>query len=69
MSSIGALICGRTLFDFTDGWGGRHTMDVPVILVTHEVPADWVAAHPSARRPDHLRAIQAVTHYRFPVVQ
>jgi hypothetical protein len=26
-ASLGALICGRTLFDFTDGWGGRHTMD------------------------------------------
>jgi dihydrofolate reductase len=48
VSSIGALICGRTLFDFTDGWGGRHAMDVPVIVVTHEIPADWVAAHPGA---------------------
>ena len=24
-SQLGALVCGRTLFDFTDGWGGRHT--------------------------------------------
>ena len=23
-------------------------MDVPVVVVTHEVPADWVAAHPDA---------------------
>lgn len=45
---LGALICGRTLFDFTGGWGGRHTMDVPVIVVTHQVPTDWVAAHPQA---------------------
>jgi dihydrofolate reductase len=48
VSTIGALICGRTLFDFTDGWNGRHTMDVPVIVVTHQVPADWIAAHPGA---------------------
>lgn len=48
VSSLGALICGRTLFDFTDGWGGRHTMDVPVVVVTHKVPTDWVAAHPDA---------------------
>jgi dihydrofolate reductase len=47
-SSLGALICGRTLFDFTGGWGGRHTMDVPVVVVTHEVPTDWVDAHPDA---------------------
>jgi dihydrofolate reductase len=44
-SQIGALVCGRTLFDFTDGWGGRHTMDVPVVVVTHHVPAEWVDAH------------------------
>ena len=48
LSGLGALVCGRTLFDFTDGWGGRHTMDVPVVVVTHEVPAEWVDAHPDA---------------------
>jgi dihydrofolate reductase len=42
------LVCGRTLFDFTDGWGGRHTLDVPVVVVTHEVPTEWVDAHPGA---------------------
>jgi dihydrofolate reductase len=47
-SQLGALVCGRTLFDFTDGWGGRHTMDVPVVVVTHQVPEDWVDAHPDA---------------------
>ena len=47
-SGLGALVCGRTLFDFTDGWGGRHTMDVPVVVVTHEVPTEWVEAHPDA---------------------
>lgn len=46
--SLGALVCGRSLFDVTDGWGGRHTMDVPVVVVTHRVPEDWVAAHPDA---------------------
>src|SRR3954468_2417014 len=48
VSELGALVCGRTLFDFTDGWGGRHTMDVPVVVVTHQVPTDWVKAHPDA---------------------
>ena len=48
VTSIGALVCGRTLFDFTDGWDGRHTMDVPVVVVTHEPPTDWIAAHPDA---------------------
>jgi dihydrofolate reductase len=47
-AQLGALVCGRTLFDFTDGWGGRHTIDVPVVVVTHEVPTTWVDAHPGA---------------------
>ena len=48
VSNLGAFVCGRTLFDFTDGWGGRHTMDVPVVVVTHQVPSLWVEAHPGA---------------------
>ena len=48
MSGLGALVCGRTLFDVTDGWGGRHNFDVPVVVVTHHVPAKWVDAHPDA---------------------
>jgi dihydrofolate reductase len=47
-SSIGALICGRTLFDVADGWNGRHDLDVPVVVVTHQRPTDWVDAHPAA---------------------
>jgi dihydrofolate reductase len=48
VSGLGAIVCGRTLFDVTDGWGGRHTMDAPVVVVTHRVPTDWVEAHPGA---------------------
>jgi dihydrofolate reductase len=48
VSSLGALVCGRTLFDVAQGWQGRHTLDVPVVVVTHHVPTDWVDAHPDA---------------------
>ena len=48
VSSLGALVCGRTLFDVAEGWQGRHSLDVPVVVVTHEVPMDWVTAHPDA---------------------
>ena len=48
VGGLGALVCGRTLFDFTGGWGGTHTMGVPVVVVTSEVPTDWVEAHPEA---------------------
>ena len=48
VDGLGALVCGRTLFDFTGGWGGMHTIGVPVVVVTHQVPTDWVEAHPDA---------------------
>ena len=31
-----------------EGWQGRHTLDVPVVVVTHRVPVDWAEAHPDA---------------------
>jgi dihydrofolate reductase len=46
--SLGALVYGRTLFDVAEGWQGRHTLDVPVVVVTHRVPTAWVDAHPDA---------------------
>ncbi len=48
VSSLGVLVCGRTLFEVAEGWQGRHTLDVPVVVVTHQVPSDWVDAHPDA---------------------
>src|SRR4051794_23333676 len=59
MSSLDALVCGRTLFDFTDGWGGRHTMDVPVVVVTHVAPAEWIAAHPGASFDFVIEGVEA----------
>jgi hypothetical protein len=46
--SLGAIVCGRTLFDVAEGWQGRHTLDVPVVVVTHRIPMSWVNAHPDA---------------------
>ncbi len=37
----GALVVGRKLFDFTNGWGGTHPLGVPVIVLTHSVPDGW----------------------------
>jgi dihydrofolate reductase len=55
VDGLGALVCGRTLFAFTGGWDGRHTVGVPVVVVTHEIPTHWVESHPVA--PFHF-----VTH-------
>jgi dihydrofolate reductase len=40
--TTGALVTGRRTFDLTNGWGGGHPLDVPVFVVTHSVPNDWV---------------------------
>jgi dihydrofolate reductase len=40
--NMGALVVGRRHFDQARGWGGRHPMDVPVFVVTHAVPQEWV---------------------------
>jgi dihydrofolate reductase len=48
VDGTGALVVGRRLFNLTDGWGGIHPLDLPVVVVTHEVPRDWVANHPAA---------------------
>jgi dihydrofolate reductase len=48
IATFGVLVCGRTLFNVTDGWDGRHDFDVPVVVVTHSVPTAWVEAHPNA---------------------
>lgn len=38
----GALVVGRRHFDLAGGWGGRHPMDLPVFVVTHSVPREWI---------------------------
>jgi len=45
IARAGALVVGRRLFDHTDGWGGSHPVGVPVFVVTHSVPQEWVDAH------------------------
>jgi dihydrofolate reductase len=47
-AGLGAIVCGRTLFDVTDGWAGRHPLDAPVVVVTHHVPTEWVQKHQGA---------------------
>jgi len=36
-----AVVVGRTLFDFTNGWNGVPPAGEHVVVVTHEPPADW----------------------------
>ncbi len=40
--TVGALVTGRRTFDIAKAWGGKHPMDVPVVVVTHRIPQEWV---------------------------
>lgn len=40
LANTGALVCGRRLFDITNGWNGTHPVGAPVVVVTHRPPAD-----------------------------
>src|SRR5690349_18055218 len=41
INTTGALVTGRHLFNMTHGWGGRHPIGAPVVVVTHQVPKEW----------------------------
>src|SRR4051794_25658473 len=38
---VGALVCGRRVFDLTQGWGGHHPIGCPVFVVSHSIPDGW----------------------------
>ena len=38
----GVLVTARRTFDVAHAWGGKHPMDVPMVVVTHRVPREWV---------------------------
>ena len=40
LEETGSLVVGRRLYDYTNGWGGRHPMDLPVVVLTHEPPTE-----------------------------
>jgi dihydrofolate reductase len=45
VGATGALVVGRRVFDYTDGWGGRHPIGVPVYVVSHRGPEGWEKRH------------------------
>jgi dihydrofolate reductase len=40
--SVGALVTARRTFDIAHAWGGKHPMDVPIVVLTHRIPQEWV---------------------------
>ncbi|MFI8232737.1 dihydrofolate reductase family protein [Streptomyces sp. NPDC085900] len=40
LAGAGALVCGRRLFDLTNGWNDSHPIGAPVVVVTHNAPEE-----------------------------
>ncbi|GAB3221284.1 dihydrofolate reductase family protein [Glycomyces halotolerans] len=45
--TCGALVSGRRLFDIADGWGDKHPVGAPVVVVTHRSPEDAAEKWPN----------------------
>lgn len=44
IASTGAIVTGRGMFDMANAWGGKHPLNAPVIVLTHDlntVPEQW----------------------------
>ena len=39
---IGAIVTGRRDFDVSEAWGGSSPLGVPIFIVTHAAPQEWV---------------------------
>ena len=55
-SNTGALIAGRRLFDIADGWGDKHPVNAPVVVVTHRPPSDAAEKWPTTTFVDSVEA-------------
>lgn len=42
--ALGAMVCGRRMFDIAGGWGGKPPGGGPCFVVTHSVPEGWAGA-------------------------
>jgi dihydrofolate reductase len=38
---LGVIVYGRRTFEIAKGWGGSHPTGVPVVVISHSVPAGW----------------------------
>ncbi|WP_119072162.1 dihydrofolate reductase family protein [Aggregatilinea lenta] len=40
--ALGVILSGRRMFDVAQAWGGKHPLDVPIVVLTHQPPQEWV---------------------------
>src|SRR3954471_19166939 len=41
VEATGCFVVGRHLFDVVRGWGGRHPLGLPYVVLTHSMPDGW----------------------------
>lgn len=44
IKTVGVLVTGRRTFDIANAWGGQHPVNVPIVVLTHHIPQEWVKA-------------------------
>lgn len=54
--NTGALVSGRRLFDIADGWGDKHPVDAPVVVVTRRAPDNADERWPNTAFVDSVEA-------------
>jgi dihydrofolate reductase len=42
LQRAGAVVTGRRDFDVSNAWGGQSPLGVPIFVVTHRPPSEWV---------------------------
>jgi dihydrofolate reductase len=42
IETVGVLVTGRRTFDIANAWGGQHPINVPIVVLTHRIPQEWV---------------------------
>lgn len=56
IEDCGAVVVGRRLFDIAEGWGDKHPVDAPVVVVTHHPPEDAAERWPNTTFVDGVAA-------------
>ena len=51
---MGAILSGRGMFNAASAWGGRHPLNVPIVVLTHNPPQEWVGKEPFTFVPDGI---------------
>jgi dihydrofolate reductase len=56
IEGAGALVSGRRLFEIAKGWDDSHPIGAPVVVVTHDAPADAAERWPRTTFVDGVEA-------------